>query len=110
MRAAIYALMTTLWFAASPGFARNGETGILIMVQSFEFVENEQHQVTTLVLCSEDLERLARLLEEGFVTSIYLPGYGVYQVQATPDGEIALVQKGIEIQSRECHIATASHC
>lgn len=110
MRAAIYALMATLWLTASPGLARNGETGILIMVQSFEFVENEQHQVTTLVLCSEDIARLTRLLEEGFVTSIYLPGYGVYEVQATPEGEITLYQKNIEILSRECQISTAPHC
>ncbi len=110
MRAAIYALMITLWFSANPGLARNGETGILVMVQTFEFVENDQHQITTLVLCSEDMARIARWLEEGYTTSIYLPGYGVFEVQATPEGEIKLYQKNIEILSRECQILTTPHC
>lgn len=110
MRAAIYALMTTLWFTASPGLARNGETGILIMVQAFEFVENDQHQITALVLCSEDMARIRHLLEEGYVTSIYLQGYGVYEVQATSEGEFTLYQKNIQIQSRECQISTDPHC
>jgi hypothetical protein len=110
MRAAIYALMTTLWFSASPGLARNGETGILIMVQAFEFVENDQHQITSLVLCSEDMARISKWIQEGYVTSIFLPGYGVYEVQATPEGEIMLYQKNIEILSRECHITVDPHC
>jgi hypothetical protein len=110
MRAAIYALMTTLWFTASPSLARNGETGILIMVQNFEFVENDQHEITTLVLCSEDLARISHLLKEGFATSIYLPGYGIFQVTATPNGEFRLFQKDIEIMSRECLSAPAQAC
>ncbi|WP_141732937.1 hypothetical protein [Oligoflexus tunisiensis] len=110
MRAAIYALMTTLWFTASPGFARNGETGILIMLQTFEFVQNEQHEVTTLVLCSGDLARISHLLEEGYVTSIYLPGYGVYEIEATPEGEIKLHQNNIGIQSRECYLTADTNC
>jgi hypothetical protein len=110
MRAAIYALMTTLWFTASPGLARNGETGILIMLQTFEFVQNEQHETTMLVLCSEDLARISHLVEAGYVTSIYLPGYGVYEVEATSEGEIKLHQNNIGIQSRECYLASATGC
>jgi hypothetical protein len=110
MRAAIYALMTALWFTADPGLARNGETGILIMVQAFELVENEEHQVTGLVLCSEDMARINKLLEEGYVTSIYLPGYGVYEVLSTPEGMITLYQNNIEVLSRECHITADPHC
>ncbi|HYX33754.1 MAG TPA: hypothetical protein VE954_11625 [Oligoflexus sp.] len=110
MRSAMFALMTTLWFTTSPGLARNGETGILIMVQTFEFVKNDQAQITTLVLCSADMARISKLLEEGIVTNIYLPGYGVFEVEATEAGEIMLYQKDIEILFRECEPVTDASC
>lgn len=101
MRATILALMTTLWFTASPGLARNGETGMLIMIRNFEFIEDTQHQ-TTLVVCGSDLDRISQWLTQGYETSIFLPGYGVFRVEATAAGEVKLHQKDIEIQGRSC--------
>ncbi len=103
MRAAICALMTTLWFTASMGYARNGETGILIVVHSFEFVDDDVHQQTVLLLCSDDLERIVELLQEGYSARIYLKGYGVFEVEELQSGELRLYKKNVEIQSRECH-------
>ncbi len=110
MRAAIYAFVTALCLTAGLGYARNGETGILIYVDTFEFIDDDLHHQLILMLCREDLEKIAELLEEGYEARIFLKGYGIFDVEVNDKGEFRLYQKNIEIQSRECHPNAPDQC
>jgi len=110
MRAAIYAFVTALFFTASMGYARNGETGILIFIETFEFVDDDFHQQPILLLCSEDLAKIAELVQEGYETHIFLKGHGIFDVEVNDKGEFRLYQKNVEIQSRECHPSSPNQC
>ena len=65
--------------------ARNGETGILIVIRKFE-VQTDPNQHRVFVICREDWENLQEMLDEGLDARIYLQGYGVYDVEA--DGRL----------------------
>ncbi len=91
MRLVLLALVASLWMTSSNLFARNGETGILIVIRRFE-VQTDKNQHRVFVICREEWEHLQNMLDDGFDARIYLQGYGVYDVEADGSGSLRIHQ------------------
>jgi hypothetical protein len=91
MRLILLALLTSLWMTSTGAFARNGETGILIVIRRFE-VQTDMGQNRVFVICREDWDHLQELLDKGLGARIYLQGYGVYDVEADGTGKLRIHQ------------------
>ncbi len=114
MRALILACLTFLTLSTGSLMARNGETGILIVIRKFE-IQTDAKQQRVFVICEEDLQRLQTIMDEGYGARIYLQGYGVYDVQEDAQGSLRIHQvatsneETFSLMSHECHATSGEN-
>lgn len=113
MRALILSLMATFWLTAGSVQARNGETGILIVIRKFE-VQLDESNRQVIVICEDDWKRVQSVLDEGYEPHVYFAGIGVYLVEEEDDGTLRIhkaeEEENITMKFHACPVHDPSQC
>lgn len=87
-------------------YGKNGETGILIGVETYQLSYQNVHE-ETLRLCDQVINTIYAYHDAGYTTHIYIKDLGNFRIHETHGGLLNIYGYNTVIQSMDCSINKA---